>query len=156
MIDEILIDEIVTTFYLALGSNEGDALENLQFAVQLLNEHPQIAIEAKSKIYRTQSVEGGGPDDFLNATVRGSTPLSPCELLEVIQAIEIQLGRPQPPRNGPRSIDIDILLFGDLEIREENLIIPHPRMNRRAFVLKPLLDVLQGGWVETTDLNWKD
>ena len=146
----------LTRFYLALGSNEGDALKNLRLAVQLLGEHPQIETEAKSKIYRTQSMEGGGPNDFLNAVVRGSTPLSARELLNEIQAIEIQLGRPQPPRNGPRSIDIDILLFGDLEIQEADLTIPHPRMNRRAFVLKPLLDVLENGWVEATNLNWED
>ncbi len=155
MIDE-LTGEIVTTFYLALGSNEGDALGNLRHAVQLLSAHPQIEIEAKSKIYRTQSVEGGGPKDFLNAALRGSTPLTPRELLDAIQIIEGKLGRPQPPRNGPRSIDIDILLFGELEIQEANLTIPHPRMNRRAFVLKPLLDVLEGGWVEMTDLDWEE
>lgn len=145
----------MTKFYLALGSNEGDALENLRRAAALLDEHPQIFIEAKSKIYRTQSVEGGGPDDFLNAALRGSTPLTARELLEVIQAIEKNLGRPQPPRHGPRLIDIDILLFGEMEMNEMNLTIPHPRMNRRAFVLKPLLDVLEGGWVEATNLDWK-
>ena len=149
------MEQISTTFYLALGSNEGDTLANLRRAVRLLSEHPQIEIEAKSKIYRTQSVEGGGPGDFLNAAVRGSTPLSFRELLAAIQDIEIQMGRPQPPRNGPRLIDIDILLFGELEVNEPDLMIPHPRMNRRAFVLKPLLDVLIGGWVETTDLQWK-
>lgn len=151
-----MIKNSVTTFYLAIGSNEGDALGNLQRAAQLLSEHPQIEIEAKSKIYRTQSVEGGGPNDFLNAAVRGSTPLSARELLDTLQAIEIQLGRPQPPRNGPRSIDIDILLFGELKVQDADLTIPHPRMNRRAFVLKPLLDVLESGWVEATDLNWED
>jgi len=150
------MEQISTIFYLALGSNEGDALENLRLAVHLLSTHPQIEIEEKSKIYRTQSVEGGGPNDFLNAAVRGSSPLTARELLGAIQDIEIQLGRPQPPRNGPRLIDIDILLFGDLELNEVDLTIPHPRMNRRAFVLKPLLDVLEGGWVEFTDLNWED
>ena len=145
----------MTKFYLALGSNEGDALENLRRAAQLLGDHPQIKIEALSKIYRTQSVEGGGPNDFLNAALRGSTPLSARELLKEIQGIEIQLGRPQPPRHGPRVIDIDILLFGELEITEPDLKVPHPRMNRRAFVLKPLLDVLEGGWVEATNLDWE-
>ena len=145
----------MTKVYLALGSNEGNALENLQTAVQLLDEHSQICIEAKSKIYRTQSVEGGGPNDFLNAVVRLNTSMAPRALLNVIQETEIKLGRPQPPRHGPRLIDIDILLFGELEINESDLTIPHPRMNRRAFVLKPLLDVLEGGWVETTNLDWK-
>ena len=145
----------MTIFYLALGSNEGNALKNLQRAVRLLEQHPQIEIQARSKIYRTQSVEGGGPNIFLNAVVKGSTPFTARELLSTIQEIETQLGRPQPPRHGPRPIDIDILLFGEMEISEPSLKIPHPRMNRRAFVLKPLLDVLEGGWVEATDLNWE-
>lgn len=146
----------MTKFYLAFGSNEGDAHENLRRAAALLGSHPQIQIEAKSKIYRTQSVEGGGANDFLNAVVRGSTPLTAQELLSEIQAVETQLGRPQPPRHGPRLIDIDILLFGELKMDEPDLKIPHPRMNRRAFVLKPLLDVLESGWIETTDLDWKE
>ena len=144
----------MTRVYFALGSNEGDAVFNLRRAASLLNEHPHLCIEAKSKIYRTQSVEGGGPNIFLNAVVKGSTPFTARELLTTIQEIEIQLGRPQPPRHGPRPIDIDILLFGEMEITEPDLKIPHPRMNRRAFVLKPLLDVLEGGWVEATDLDW--
>ena len=145
----------MTTFYLALGSNEGDALENLRKAAQLLDENPAINLEARSKIYRTQSVEGGGPNDFLNAALRGSTPLGARELLQEIQNIESELGRPQLPRHGPRAIDIDILLFGEVKINEPNLQVPHPRMNHRAFVLKPLLDVLEGGWVEATELDWK-
>lgn len=145
----------MTKVYFALGSNEGDTALNLRRAARLLGEHPHICVEAKSKIYRTQSVEGGGPNDFLNAALRGSTPLAPRELLQVLQEIENQMGRPQPPRCGPRLIDIDILLFGELEMDEPGLTIPHPRMNRRAFVLKPLLDVLEGGWIEATDLNWE-
>jgi len=145
----------VTIFYLGLGSNEGDSPENLRRAIRLLNSHPQIQIEAKSKIYRTQSVEGGGPNDFLNAAAKGSTPFTARELLNAIGEIEIQMGRPQPPRNGPRPIDIDILLFGEMEVDEPDLKIPHPRMNHRAFVLKPLLDVLEGGWVEATNLDWE-
>jgi 2-amino-4-hydroxy-6-hydroxymethyldihydropteridine diphosphokinase len=146
----------MTTAYLALGSNIGDRLENLRNAAKRLGAFSEIEIEARSQIYETQSVEGGGPDDFLNAALRIRTSLSPRELLAKIREVETQLGRPQPPRHGPRAIDIDILLFGDLEIREPDLEVPHPRMNRRAFVLKPLLDVLEGGWTQTTNWNWNE
>ncbi len=145
----------MTPAYLALGSNVGDRLANLQRAADLLSSSEGITVEAQSGIYETQSVEGGGPDDFLNAVVRVRTSLSARELLETIGAIETKIGRPQPPRNGPRLIDIDILIFGDEEIQEPDLQVPHPRMHRRAFVLKPLLDVLDGGWTQETNLSWK-
>lgn len=144
----------MTTAYLALGSNVGDRLENLRNAAEMLGAFSEIEVGARSQIYETQSVEGGGPDDFLNAVLRVSTPITPRELLAIIRVIETELGRPQPPRHGSRAIDIDILLFGDLEICEPDLEIPHPRMNRRAFVLKPLLDVLEGGWTHATNWNW--
>jgi 2-amino-4-hydroxy-6-hydroxymethyldihydropteridine diphosphokinase len=144
----------MTTAYLAFGSNIGDRLDNFRQAIALLETNPAIEIEAKSRIYKTQSVEGGGEDDFLNAALRIRTSLSAHELLRVVREIEEQLGRPQPPRHGPRLIDIDILIYGDEKIDSEVLSIPHPRMNRRAFVLKPLLDVLEGGWVNETNLDW--
>jgi 2-amino-4-hydroxy-6-hydroxymethyldihydropteridine diphosphokinase len=140
--------------YLALGSNAGDRLGNLRRALALLESNAAITVEAKSKIYETQSVEGGGEDDFLNCALRLRTSLTAHELLEVTRAVEETMGRPQPPRHGPRLIDIDILSFGDGYIQSENLTIPHPRQHRRAFVLKPLLDVLEGGWVNETDLAW--
>jgi 2-amino-4-hydroxy-6-hydroxymethyldihydropteridine diphosphokinase len=146
----------MTTAYLALGSNIGDRLQNLREAATMLAAFAEIKIEARSKIYETQSVEGGGPDDFLNAVLRVSTPLTPRELMTIIRTVETRLGRPQPPRHGPRLIDIDILLFGDLQICEAELEIPHPRMHRRAFVLKPLLDVLEGGWTQVTNWNWNE
>jgi 2-amino-4-hydroxy-6-hydroxymethyldihydropteridine diphosphokinase len=144
----------LTVAYLALGSNIGDCAANLQHAAQMLDAHPQINVVAKSKLYETQSVEGGGPDDFLNAALRLETGFSARALLEVCREIESTLGRPQPPRHGPRLIDIDILLFGDEIIDEPDLQVPHPRMHRRAFVLKPLLDVLEGGWVREAAQKW--
>ena len=144
----------MTTAYLALGSNAGDRLQNLREAARMLGESDAIEIQARSRIYETQSVEGGGEGDFLNAVVRVQTSLSPRELLAKIREVETKLGRPQPPRGGPRAIDIDILLFGEEEIGEADLKIPHPRMNRRKFVLQPLLDVLEGGWTQATNLDW--
>ena len=144
----------MTIAYLALGSNVGDRLRNFQEAVRLLENVEGVTVEARSRIYETQSVEGGGPDDFFNAALRVSTSLSPRELLEAIQQIETKIGRPQPPRHGPRLIDIDILLYGEAQISEPDLQVPHPRMHRRAFVLKPLLDVLDSGWTQETNLSW--
>ena len=144
----------MTSAYLALGSNVGDRLANLKRAAQFLQASKDIEIEAYSGIYETQSVEGGGPDDFLNAALRIRTSLSARELLETIGAIETKIGRPQPPRHGPRLIDIDILIFGEEEIQEPDLQVPHPRMHYRAFVLRPLLDVLEGGWAQKTNLSW--
>lgn len=145
-----------TTAYLALGSNIGDRAANLRKGCQLLDEHQSIEIIARSAIYETQSVEGGGPDDFLNAALRVQTTLSAEELLQAIQAVESQIGRPQPPRHGPRLIDIDILMFGDERRDTPNLKLPHPRMGKRAFVLRPLCDVLEGGWVRPSDQSWEE
>jgi 2-amino-4-hydroxy-6-hydroxymethyldihydropteridine diphosphokinase len=144
----------VTTAYLALGSNLGERAENLRAACRLLEEHPQIRIAARSLLYETQSVEGGGPHAFLNAALRIETTLAARELLDVMQDIESTLGRPQPPRTGPRLVDMDILLFGEQTIDEPGLQVPHPRMNRRAFVLRPLCDVLEGGWVRPAREEW--
>jgi 2-amino-4-hydroxy-6-hydroxymethyldihydropteridine diphosphokinase len=148
----------VTTVYLALGSNEGDfhqRLRLLRYGVELLEEFGELAVEATSKVYETQSVEGGGEGDFSNAVIRAKTSLSAVDLLHQIHIAEMQMGRDEPSkigahRSGPRPLDIDILLFGDEEIREPGLQVPHPRALRRNFVLRPLLDVLEGGWIRET------
>ncbi|HEY0076540.1 MAG TPA: 2-amino-4-hydroxy-6-hydroxymethyldihydropteridine diphosphokinase [Abditibacteriaceae bacterium] len=144
------------TAYLALGSNQGDRVANLRKACKLLEYHPEIKVEARSKIYETQSVEGGGVQDFLNAAVRIETTLSPVALLAMIQAIESAFGRlpEQKSRGGARAMDVDILLFGDLEVNEDDLTIPHPRALRRAFMIKPLADVLNDGWVRESKEEW--
>ena len=144
------------TAYLALGSNQGDRLTNLHKACRMLEYHPDIKVAARSKIYETQSVEGGGAADFLNAAVRIETTLSPRALLAMTQAIESAFGRlpDAKHRGGARAMDVDILLFGDLEIAEADLQIPHPRALRRAFMIKPLSDVLENGWVRETDAEW--
>ena len=145
-----------TTAYLALGSNQGERLKNLRKACALLEHHAEIEVAARSKIYETQSVEGGGAQDFLNAAVRIETTLSPRALLAMTQAIESAFGRLPDDKNrgGARAMDVDILLFGDLEMNEVGLQIPHPRALRRAFMVKPLADVLAGGWVRETNEEW--
>jgi 2-amino-4-hydroxy-6-hydroxymethyldihydropteridine diphosphokinase len=140
--------------YLALGSNLGNRLKFLRRALVELEKHPHIHVLRKSRIYETESIEGGGEGDFLNAAICIGTSLSPLELLAVTQNIEGSLGRPLPPRHGPRCIDIDILFFEHQDFTERQLQLPHPRMYRRAFVLAPLLDVLQNGAINLTPLTW--
>ena len=136
----------MTTAYLALGSNQGNRLDNLREACQRIERHPCCTISARSRVYETQSVEGGGETDFLNAALRIEWQGSAMSLWRCVSSIEERMGRPTPPRQGPRTIDIDILLFGHEEINRPELQVPHPRMNTRAFVLRPLCDVLEGGW----------
>jgi len=144
------------TAYLALGSNQGERAANLSRACHLLETNNSIRIVARSLIYETESVEGGGPDDFLNAAVRIATTLGAFELLAETSRIEDVMGRPQPPRSGTRLIDIDILFYGEETINTPELIVPHPRMWRRAFVLRPLSDVLEGGWVKPANVQWEN
>lgn len=144
--------------FLALGSNEGDRLIHLRFALQEL-ELRGVFIEAKSKIYQSQSVESGGEGEFLNAVVRARTELKSHQLLEVCLQIELLAGREKPAfegakREGSRALDIDILTFGDQISNAPALQLPHPRALGRAFVLKPLLDVLESAPVAESGLDW--
>lgn len=140
--------------YLALGGNLGDRVHFLRQAITELENHPHIRVLRKSRIYETESVEGGGEGKFLNAVICAETSLTPIELLGVTQYIEGSLGRPLPPRHGPRCIDLDILFFEQQKSADPQLQLPHPRMYRRAFVLAPLLDVLENGEVNLTPLTW--
>ncbi|MCC6381921.1 MAG: 2-amino-4-hydroxy-6-hydroxymethyldihydropteridine diphosphokinase [Dehalococcoidia bacterium] len=125
--------------FLALGSNLGDRVANLRGAVRRLEE-ASVAIERRSSIWETEPVPAGQPP-FLNAAVRARTELDPGALLVLTKAIEQALGRRPGPRWGPRPIDVDILLFGDVRVAEPGLDVPHPRLAERAFVLAPLAEV---------------
>jgi GTP cyclohydrolase IV len=127
------------TVYLALGSNLGDRRGNLAAALQRLRE--VVDIETASSIYETEPVGYLDQPQFLNMVCKGRTRLATSELLGYTQEIEIALGRQATFRNGPRPIDIDILMYDDLHIEQENLTIPHPRMSERAFVLAPLAEI---------------
>ncbi len=130
-------------------------MANLREACMRLERHPSCKIAARSKVYETQSVEEGGEYNFLNAALRIEWEGSATSLWRCLSSIEERMGRPNPPRSGPRTIDMDILLFGDEIINRPELTIPHPRMNYRTFVLRPLCDVLEGGWVHdySNELN---
>lgn len=126
---------------IGLGTNLGDRKRNLDKAIELLNEHEAITIEKVSSIYETKPVGYTKQDDFLNMVIKGTTQLKPSELLDVCQAIEKKLGREDTIVNGPRIIDLDILVYNKENRQLENLRIPHPRMHERAFVLIPLHEI---------------
>ncbi|BAB03814.1 2-amino-4-hydroxy-6-hydroxymethyldihydropteridine diphosphokinase [Halalkalibacterium halodurans] len=127
--------------YIALGSNIGDRSRFLEEAIQQLAEHDKVTVTCCSSIYETDPVGYTDQSPFLNMVVEVSTSLPVEQLLEVTQKIERYCGRERHIRWGPRTLDLDILLY-DQENREmENLIIPHPRMWERAFVLIPLMEL---------------
>jgi 2-amino-4-hydroxy-6-hydroxymethyldihydropteridine diphosphokinase len=131
----------VTRAYLGLGSNLGDRLAHLQRAVDALATTPGVTVVAVSTVYETAPVGGPAQDDFLNAVVAVDTDLMPRELLEAALRIEQLEDRVRTIRWGPRTLDVDVLLYGDERVDEPDLEIPHPRMYERAFVLAPLHDL---------------
>ncbi len=128
------------TAYIALGANLGDAAATVQQAVRALATLPQTRLLRASSLYRTAPIESSGPD-YINAVAEISTALSPQALLAALQALEKAAGRERPYRNAPRTLDLDILLYGDVSIDSPTLTIPHPRMQARAFVLQPLAEI---------------
>jgi 2-amino-4-hydroxy-6-hydroxymethyldihydropteridine diphosphokinase len=128
--------------YLGLGSNQGQRLEMLRAARAAL-ERRGVAVEASSSVYETAPQgEVSEQADFLNACLRVRTSLPPEELLEACKAVERELGRKTAAlRHGPRAIDVDVLLLGELEHRSERLTVPHPELRSRRFVLEPLLEL---------------
>jgi 2-amino-4-hydroxy-6-hydroxymethyldihydropteridine diphosphokinase len=131
----------VTRAFLGLGSNQGDRLENLRRAVELLGKRGARLIRS-SRVYETDPVGGPPQPDFLNAVAEVETKLSPRDLLQICQDVERIMGRKREARWGPRLIDLDILSFGAEEIDQPDLQVPHPRMHERAFVLVPLLELV--------------
>jgi 2-amino-4-hydroxy-6-hydroxymethyldihydropteridine diphosphokinase len=128
--------------YLGLGSNVGDREGHLRAAVELLREHG-VEVEAVSSVYETEPVgEVLDQPDFLNAAIRIRTDLEPEALLDLCKAIEVEQGRLfGSPRHGPRPLDVDLLILGDLELESDRLTLPHPQVTSRRFVLAPLLEL---------------
>ena len=127
------------TVILALGTNLGDRPANLRAAIAALE--PEIAVTAESAIYETEPWGYADQPAFLNMVVRAETDFSPLDLLARLKGLESSLGRLASFRNGPRLIDLDILFYDDLTLDTPPLVIPHPRLHERAFVLVPLADV---------------
>ena len=131
----------IKTAYLALGSNIGDRRENMRNAIKIIAEHESNRIIRVSSLYLTKPVGIEDQPDFLNAVIQIETALAPTELLGFCRNIEKRLGRKRTIKWGPRVLDIDILLYGDISLQAEDLIIPHPYMMERAFVLIPLAEI---------------
>lgn len=130
--------------FLGLGSNLGDRLDFLQQAVDLLHSDPVSRVDAVSSVYETAPVGGPEQGPFLNIAVRIATRRSPARLLALCQRVEHALGRVRTAHWGPRTVDIDVLLYGDLVVSRSDLVVPHPRLKDRPFALIPLLEVAPG------------
>ncbi|CAG9623415.1 2-amino-4-hydroxy-6-hydroxymethyldihydropteridine diphosphokinase [Sutcliffiella rhizosphaerae] len=127
--------------YIALGSNQGDRLEYLQEAILAIDNHEEVTVVEESSIYETDPVGYIDQDMFLNMVIKVKTNLSAHDLLKVLQQFEHVFGRKREIRWGPRTLDLDILLFNQENMETEELIVPHPRMWERAFVFVPLMEI---------------
>jgi 2-amino-4-hydroxy-6-hydroxymethyldihydropteridine diphosphokinase len=127
-----------TTAFVGIGSNLGDRETNLRRAIELLSAEAGIEVVAVSEIRETEPVGPVEQGPFLNGAVQVETSLPPGELLERLLAVESRLGRVRAERWGPRTIDLDLLLYGGEKIDEPGLSVPHPRLHERRFVLEPL------------------
>ncbi|MBU0637535.1 MAG: 2-amino-4-hydroxy-6-hydroxymethyldihydropteridine diphosphokinase [Planctomycetes bacterium] len=135
--------------YVALGSNQGPRAEHLRSALHELEERGDIRVLRCSSLHETAPVGGpAGQRDYLNAVAELQTALSPRDLLARLQQIEQRHGRRRTVRNGPRTLDLDLLLYDDEVIDEPDLTVPHPRMWTRSFVMEPLREVCEPGWLD--------
>jgi len=134
--------------YLSLGSNIGNRQKYIESAIELIGKTEGIEILKKSELYETSPVGYVEQDLFLNAVIKIETDFSEREILKIINKIENELDRKREIRWGPRTIDIDILIFSDKKINETDLIIPHKEMLNRLFVLVPLIEIYDGEYFE--------
>ena len=138
------------TVFIGLGANLGDARATLRDALDALQPLAAAGSFAASSLYGSAPVDSSGPD-YVNAVARLRTPLAPHALLDALQAIEQRFGRERPYRNAPRTLDLDVLLFGvegdegGIALHDERLTVPHPRAAQRTFVLEPLAELWPGG-----------
>jgi 2-amino-4-hydroxy-6-hydroxymethyldihydropteridine diphosphokinase len=126
--------------YVALGANLGKPAQAVCDAMNRISEMPGTSLTRHSSLYRTAPVEASGPD-YINAVAEIHTRLCAPELLAQLQRLEDEVGRERPYPNAPRTLDLDLLLYGSATIQSDRLQVPHPRMNERAFVLVPLAEI---------------
>jgi len=126
--------------FVGLGANLGEAQHTVREAIAALGRLPHTRLVAASRLYGSAPVDAGGPD-YVNAVARLETALSAPQLLRALQGLEQGAGRERPYRNAPRTLDLDLLLFGEGRIWSADLVVPHPRMRERAFVLLPLQEL---------------
>jgi 2-amino-4-hydroxy-6-hydroxymethyldihydropteridine diphosphokinase len=129
------------TAYIALGANLEDPVVQVRAGLAALATLPDTQLLMQSSLYRTAPVGYADQPDFINAVAAVDTELSPRELLDALLAIELNHGRVRQFANAPRTLDLDVLLYDDVEVNESGLTIPHPRMHERAFVLAPLAEI---------------
>ncbi|QDJ51031.1 2-amino-4-hydroxy-6-hydroxymethyldihydropteridine diphosphokinase [Bordetella hinzii] len=139
--------------YVGLGANLGDGAATLRAVLAEIAALPGVQACRASPFYRSAPVQASGPD-FINAVAELDTTLAPLELLDALQALENRHGRERPYKNAPRTLDLDLLLYGGLRMDTPRLTLPHPRLHERAFVLYPLRDLApalelpQGGYAD--------
>ena len=126
--------------YVGVGANLEPARANVERGIEALRELPQTEVIAQSSLYASAPVDAPGPD-YVNAVVALRTTLDAAPLLQVLHGIEARFGRERSTRNAPRTLDLDLLLYGDLHSDDPALRLPHPRLHQRAFVLQPLLEI---------------
>jgi 2-amino-4-hydroxy-6-hydroxymethyldihydropteridine diphosphokinase len=129
--------------WIGIGANLGDARAAVHSAIERLAVLADSSLTARSSLYSTAPIDSAG-DDYVNAVVRITTTLAPESLLRELQKIELDHGRERPYRNAPRTLDLDLLLYGEAIIVTPDLTVPHPRLHQRAFVLVPLLECDSG------------
>ncbi|MGM0904576.1 MAG: 2-amino-4-hydroxy-6-hydroxymethyldihydropteridine diphosphokinase [Bacillota bacterium] len=129
------------TAFIAIGSNIGDRWHCMREGIKQINAHNKINVVNVSSVYETDPVGYTDQDLFLNMVIQVNTALGPYELLDELLLIEEKLGRKREIKWGPRTLDLDILLYNQENIKSEKLIVPHPRMQERAFVMVPLLEI---------------
>lgn len=130
----------VVDAWIGLGANLGDARRGLANAASALGEIPGTRLLQRSCLYRTAPIGAEGPD-YLNAVVHVQTTLTAPALLAALQAVERRAGRERPYPNAPRTLDLDLLMYGDAQVDSPTLTLPHPRLAQRAFVLRPLAEI---------------
>lgn len=133
----------LTDAYVGVGANLGDAVRTVREAIAALATLPQTTLERQSPLYRSAPVDAAGPD-FVNAVVHLRTALAPHALLDELQGLETRFGRERPYRHAPRTLDLDLLLWSDRRCADDRLVLPHPRLHERAFVLLPLAQIAPG------------
>lgn len=126
--------------YIGLGANLGDARATVLAAMDAIGTIDGVALLRRSALYGSAPVQAGGPD-FVNAVVAVSSTLPALDLLRALHQIEDRAGRQRPYLNAPRTLDLDLLLYGDQTVQSRELVLPHPRMEARAFVLRPLAEI---------------
>jgi 2-amino-4-hydroxy-6-hydroxymethyldihydropteridine diphosphokinase len=131
------------TAYIGVGANLGDSVQAVRNAIARIGELRETQVTRKSSLYRTEPVDAGGPD-YINAVAEISTHFTAPDLLAHLQLLERAAGRERTYRNAPRTLDLDLLLYGSARIDSAQLQVPHPRMNTRAFVLVPLAEIAPG------------